>query len=364
MQRPPRGGWRDFSEMKPAAEYDIRYGNNLVTATSSTWPSYVAVSSPTAYRATKLHLTRTPEIVSYPTSMDFGYLNRLTNDLPHDVDLIVGIGGGLALDASKYVALTKQLPLVLVPTIVSTGAIVHSVFAEWEGRNLGNTDNWPWLDAEYVLIDYEVVLSAPDYLNIAGIGDVLCGYSAICEWQHKTNQGVGEPYDESLAADMIGHHAEILSGFPRTVSKEGRLTAGGIKLIMNAIKDRDRRLLKHPDAPAGDHSFIVAAELANNKSWIHGELAALGAVIIAWHTNQSPEMIIDRLDTCRVRWRPTDMRMSKDELAKALKTCPGYMGDTSRGRDVKSVLRLEPVVGERFEGLWRYLESQNVKRKT
>ena len=355
MQNPPRGGWHDFSQMKPAAEYDIRYGNNLVKATSGAWPSYIAVSTPTAYKAAEPNLTRKPETVVYAKEMDFGYLRELTNQLPDDVDMVVGIGGGLALDASKYVALTKNLPLVLVPTIVSTGAIIHSVFAEWEGRNLGHADNWPWIDAEYVLIDYDLILTAPDYLNIAGIGDVLCGYSTICEWKHKTKQGIGEPYDESQAADMIEHHAGIVANFHRSLSKEGRLTPGGVKVIMNAIKDRDTRMLKHPDAPSGDHSFIVAAELANNKSWVHGELAALGAVIIAWHTDNSPETIIARLDTCKVRWRPSDMNMSKSELAKALAECPSYMGDASRGRDTKSVLRLEPVVGDRFEDIWNYL---------
>jgi glycerol dehydrogenase-like iron-containing ADH family enzyme len=357
MYGPPRGGWNDFSKMKPAADYEILYGHNLITSSSSEWPRYVAVSSPTAYRVTEPHFTRQPEAVTFAESMDFGYLKRLTSEVPDDVDIVVGIGGGLALDASKYVALAKGLPLVLVPTIVSTGAIIHSVFAEWEGRNLGNTENWPWLDADYVLVDYDVVLSAPDHLNTAGIGDVLCGYSTICEWKHKTSQGIGEPYDESQAADMINHHARIVADFARKLSAEGRLTPGSVKLIMNAIKDRDTRTLKHPDAPSGDHSFIVAAELANDKSWVHGELAALGAVAIAWHTDQGPETIIDRLDSCKVRWRPGDMGMSKDELAKALAECPSYMGDASRGRDTKSVLRMEPLVGERFEEFWRYLET-------
>ena len=358
MQRPPRGAWSGFDQMKPASEYDIRYGHHLVRSTSSQWPGYVAVTSPTAYRMTEPHLTRSPETVGYPEMMDYGYLKQFTEGLPDDVDLVVGIGGGLVLDASKYVALSRQLPLVLIPTIVSTGAIIHSVFAEWEGRNLGNTKNWPWIDPEYVLVDYDVVLSAPDHLNIAGVGDVLCGYSTICEWKHRENRGIGEPYDESVAADMNALHARIVENLPRTLSADGTLTPASVKLIMNAIKDRDSNSVSHPDAPAGDHAFIVATELANDRSWVHGELAALGTVIIAWHTNQSPETIIDRLETCGVRWRPTDMGMSKDELSKALAACPGYMGDASRGRDVQSVLRLEPVVGERFERLWDFLEGR------
>ncbi|MCY4529482.1 MAG: iron-containing alcohol dehydrogenase [Chloroflexi bacterium] len=357
MQRPPRGAWSGFDQMKPASEYDIRYGNHLVKSTSSQWPSYVAISSPTAFRMTEPHLTLPPDTVGYPEMMDFDYLKQFTQGLPEDIDLIVGIGGGLVLDASKYVALSKQLPIVLIPTIVSTGAIIHSVFAEWEGRNLGDTKNWPWIDPEYILVDYDIVLSAPDHLNIAGVGDVLCGYSTICEWKHRESRGIGEPYDESVVADMSALHLRIVESFPRTLSSEGTLTPASVKLIMNAIKDRDSNSVTHPDAPAGDHSFIVAAELANDRSWVHGELAALGTVIIAWHTEQSPETIIGRLEMCGVRWRPSDMDMSKDELAKALAACPGYMGDASRGRDLPSVLRLEPVVGERFERLWEFLAN-------
>ncbi|MDE2718349.1 MAG: iron-containing alcohol dehydrogenase [Chloroflexota bacterium] len=357
MQRPPRGAWNGFDQMKPASEYDIRYGHHLVRSTSSQWPSYVAIASPTAYRMTEPHLTRRPETVGYPARMDFGYLKQFTEGLPNDIGLVVGIGGGLVLDVSKYVALTRQLPLVLIPTIVSTGAIIHSVFAEWEGRNLGDTKNWPWIDPEYVLVDYDIVLSAPDHLNIAGVGDVLCGYSCICEWKHREALGIGEAYDESVTADMNALHARIVENFPKTLSADGTLTPASVKLIMNGIKDRDSNSVTHPDAPAGDHAFIVAAELANDRSWVHGELASLGTVIIAWHTEQSPETIIDRLDTCGVRWRPSDMGMSKDELAKALAECPGYMGDASRGRDLQSVLRLEPVVGERFERLWGFLED-------
>ena len=66
MQRPPRGAWSGFDQMKPASEYDIRYGHHLVRSTSTQWPSYVAIASPTAYRMTEPHLTRSPETVGYP----------------------------------------------------------------------------------------------------------------------------------------------------------------------------------------------------------------------------------------------------------------------------------------------------------
>ena len=78
------------------------------------------------------------------------YLQALSDSLPADAELVVGFGGGRALDASKYVALTKDLPLILVPTVVSTGAIIHSTVAKWSGRMLiGPGDRWPWVDPGY-----------------------------------------------------------------------------------------------------------------------------------------------------------------------------------------------------------------------
>ena len=48
--------------------------------------------------------------------------------------VLSGVGGGTAREASKYVALSRDLPLVLVLTTVSSGAIIHSTFAKWDGH--------------------------------------------------------------------------------------------------------------------------------------------------------------------------------------------------------------------------------------
>ena len=122
--------------------------------------------------------------------------NNLKIALPWILFLIVGVGGGIALDASKYVALKKQIPLILVPTIVSSGAIIHGMFAKWSGNKIvGGTKDMPWVDADHVLVDYGVVHKAPYYLNTSGLGDVLCGYASLSEWRYKSKNGIGPAYD-------------------------------------------------------------------------------------------------------------------------------------------------------------------------
>ena len=136
MNRPPKGGWGGADRAKRAAEYEISYGHGLVRKHSSNWPDYVAVTTPSAYHSAKRYLARRPAGVGYVDLLDFGQLQAVTDSLPADVELVVGIGAGRALDASKYVALRMELPLLIVPTAVSTGAIIHGFLARWEGRRL------------------------------------------------------------------------------------------------------------------------------------------------------------------------------------------------------------------------------------
>lgn len=355
----PRGSWEGGHESaRTAAEHDLRYGADLLRCESAEWPSYFMVSSPRARQAAAPQLAREPAGVECAQTLDWSHLQEITDRVPDGVELIVGLGGGVALDASKYVALKKGLPLVLVPSIVSTGAIIHSVFAEWDGhRTVGSVATWPWIDFDHVIIDSELVLKAPYHLNTAGLGDVLCGYSGFCEWRRNTRLGIGDPFDETAVAVTAQHFDDITTGFPRTLDEAGSLTGDSARFIMQAVQERDSRNLRHAAAVQGDHPLWLAAEEINDRGWIHGEFVGLGAVIIAWHCEEGVATLTGWLDTCKVRWRPGEMGVSRQELRKALEYVPTFMADSARGSDVQSILRTEPITGVRFEALWQFLET-------
>lgn len=243
----PRGGWVGANRSRRASDCRILYGHGLLQRESSRWPSYIIVTTPAAYRVAKPQLVQEPEGFAYAQWLDWAHLQEITESLPNNVELVIGLGGGRALDASKYVALSRGLPLILVPTVISSGAIIHGHLCRWEGRKIkGRKESWPWIDFEEILVDYDVVLEASYFLNTAGLGDVLCGIAGIAEWRYRARTGVGPPFDESEVAPTVQHHQEIAQVFPKTVTPEGQLSTESIRFIMTTVQERDARALRHP----------------------------------------------------------------------------------------------------------------------
>jgi glycerol dehydrogenase-like iron-containing ADH family enzyme len=341
--------------MRPAREYDIRFGHGLLKAESAKWPAYLAVTTPSAWKAAQPYLAKQPVGVGFNKWLDRTHLESVAASLPNDAKLVIGLGAGRALDHAKLVAKRKGLPLIQVPTVVSTGAIIHGFVGNWTGRVISGS--LAEVDCEYVVVDYDLVLEAPERLNTAGLGDVLCGYAGIAEWKYNSARGYGPAFDKNEVAGVEAHHREIVEGFPATLGPGKELTPASVRFIMKAVQDRDDRMLRHPAAPGADHAFCFAIEKANDQYWIHGEGCALGAVLVTWHTGQSPETLVQRLDLCRVRFRPRDMEVSKEQLRLGLEELPLWMGDKAAGRDVDSVMRRDPVTGKRFEECWRWLSK-------
>ena len=64
-------GWSHASQMKPAAEYDIRYGSELLKKESAGWPRYLMVSTPTAYKTAQSYLSKSPAGVAHASVAGF-----------------------------------------------------------------------------------------------------------------------------------------------------------------------------------------------------------------------------------------------------------------------------------------------------
>ena len=305
----------------------------------------------------RMRLDTQPVGIVHVTSLDFDELERLTVAVPDDIALVVGAGGGQALDAAKHVAATKRVRLVQVPTIVSTGAIVHSYLATFRGsRAIGGRDDWVWADSDIVLVDHDLVLDAPTHLNTAGLGDIFCEYSGVAEWKVANHSA---PRPRSAAKELgrlLAFHRRVAQSFEVTLHR-GELTPLSIRCIAESLRERDSNRVHLLSAPQVDHHFLAALEAVSGRHWIHGEVVALGAVVIAWAAETGAAALCARLDRCQVRWRPSELGVSRGELCGALDALALMLSRSETDPEYGSLMRTVTWSDPRFEALWRFVND-------
>lgn len=106
----------------------------------------------------------------------------------HQADCIIGIGGGKALDAAKLIAHQRKLPIATVPTSAATCAGWTALSNVYSPEGAFLYDVGLTQCPEMIVLDYDLVATAPQRTLVAGIGD------AIAKW-----------YEASVSSGQSSH---------------------------------------------------------------------------------------------------------------------------------------------------------------
>lgn len=141
-------------------------------------------------------------------STDINDIVELAFGISIKTQAIVGIGGGKVIDVAKYAAYLRKMPFISIPTSASSdGFSSSSASLLVEGKRT----SVPARLAYGIIVDTDVIKSAPDKFIYSGIGDLVSKITALYDWLYEDEQGYDTLNDFAM---MIAKKA--VNSFVRT----------------------------------------------------------------------------------------------------------------------------------------------------
>lgn len=193
----------------------------------------------------------------------------------HQADVIIGVGGGKALDTAKLIAHQLQLPVVTIPTSAATCAAwtaLSNVYSE-SGAFLYDVP----LSAcpDLLILDYDLIETAPKHTLIAGIGD------AIAKWYEAS---VSSGHSEQTLIISAVQQARVLRDILLQKSAAALQAPGSD--VWREVVDATVLLAGVIGGIGGAQCRTVAAHAVHNglthicrHDSIHGEKVAYGILV-------------------------------------------------------------------------------------
>lgn len=230
-----------------------------------------------------------------------------------EASIVYGIGGGQAIDIAKYVGARRRCRVVAIPTIISVDAFLVSDTALRDG---GRVVYVPTKKPDELIIEPEIILSAPPRMNSAGWGDVLSIITAVWDWR-AAHEDVGEPFDEDTARQAVALTEQAVR-----VDNEQALNTL-VSALRSEVELCERWGSARPEE-GSEHFFVYTLEnhLPSERKFLHGELVGLGICLMSQWQGQDVERITRLMDRAGLAWRPSDIGVPDEAIRRALEELP------------------------------------------
>ncbi len=299
----------------------LRLGSGTVKNLGNELGKYVVTTMEIPWKVTSKHLGRAPEKVIMVPTMEETWLEKEVEALP-DCDTIVGIGGGQAIDAAKYISWRKGVRLVSAPTILSVDAFVtpaagirrdHEVFYVGEAT------------PDPLIIDYDVLRTAPKTLNIAGVGDLLSMHTACQDWIIAHRAGTSEfPFSQASiegAQDILEDIYNLLGDIRDNTDLGLRaIVEGYMRLNTICLPNGHYRIEE-----GSEHYVFYELEERLERSFVHGHIIGLGIYLMSHLQQNKFDFIREVMDDVELDYQPRDMQIVRTDLTASLRNLRSYV---------------------------------------
>jgi glycerol dehydrogenase-like iron-containing ADH family enzyme/ribosomal protein S18 acetylase RimI-like enzyme len=287
---------------------------------------WVAVTMPEPWRAARDRLGGAPPLaVVMVESVQVAALDAALAALPAGVQVVAGIGGGMAVDTAKYFAWRAGLRLVTIPTALTVDAFVTPP----AGVRKGDDHTVDYVGAatpDPLVIDFDLLRTAPAWLNVAGAGDILSCHTACDDWQraHAAGRcGADAPFSAADVAAARGILADTLAA-ARDIAAA---TDAGLRALVHGYMRINALCLPagHPRAEEGSEHFVLyVLESRLKRGFIHGHIVGLGIYLMARLQRNDASRITAAMRDMGLRFDPESMGLTREDVRSALLALKEY----------------------------------------
>lgn len=298
-----------------------RFGRGAVDGLGLELGRFVVTTMDIPWRVTKDHLRGSPESVIQVESMEADVVDRLVAQAPA-CDTVVAIGGGMAIDLGKYFAWKRGCRLVTIPTIVSVDAFVTPAAAirkNYRVEYVGKASPDP------LVIDYDLIRTAPVQLNIAGAGDLLSMHTACFDWEVAHRLGKDS---HGFTPEAQAQGRKLLEWFCDQADAIAQVNDEGIRAIVDGYMWLNTLCL-----PAGhyrieegsEHFLFYELEERLQKPFLHGQIVGLGIYILSRLQDNEPEKITAIMERMGLDFHPRAMGIERASLVESLENLATFV---------------------------------------
>ncbi|TVR24277.1 MAG: iron-containing alcohol dehydrogenase [Anaerolineaceae bacterium] len=281
-----------------------------------------------------------------PTNARRNYMDKLAEGLPEQAEVVYGVGGGLVADVAKYIGWRRGLPVVLVPTVLSVDGFFTALVAVREEGTVGYEITGP---VDRVVIDWDVVSTAPAHFRGTGIAEILSMVTGLMDWRYAAERNMNtaqerfQQWAASLAAGIAQQAFKIAPGVG-----EGRVDALRNLLDLICVEVQLTNQLGHNRPQEGSEQYFAYAiepRVARNDRGVpYADLIGPGIMLAAALHGQDVRPIRQTLLAAGIRLG----QLRTTDIIDTLQMLPNYV---QRHDLPYSILHNTEISRERAEAL-------------
>ncbi len=298
-----------------------RFGAGAIDGLGKELGRFIVTTMDVPWRLAQPRLGAKPVAVIHVENMEIETLDRQITAAP-ECETVLAIGGGQAIDLGKYLAWKRGVRLVTAPTILSVDAFVTPAAGIRRGHRVeyvGQTSPDP------LVIDYDLIRTAPPELNIAGVGDLLSIHTACFDWELAARAGRSEfPF----RAEDVAAARTILADTMAQADAIRACSDAGLRAIVEGYMRVNTLCL-----PAGhyrveegsEHYLFYELEERLKRPFIHGWIVGLGVYFLSRLQDHAPDEVVAFMNTVGLRYQPAYLGLRAEDLIASLLNLRQYV---------------------------------------